>query len=79
MKEMERNAPQEAYELDKHILIGNMMQIELAERHDEDLSHFIETRAGTFREIISTHPEYLEEFEADPEGTLKKIEDTIYH
>lgn len=60
-------------------LIGNMMQVELAERHGESIEDFITKHAGDFREVVDKHPEFLDEFEEDKELALKHVEDIVYH
>lgn len=58
---------------------ANQMQMELAKMHGEELGDFIATRAGEFRDIVNSHPEYLEEYKNAPEATLRKIEPLLYH
>jgi hypothetical protein len=58
---------------------SNQMQMELAEKHNQDLSDFIDTKAEEFRVIVNAHPEFLEEYQTSPEEVLKKIEPLLYH
>lgn len=64
---------------DRRVEQANQMQMQLADMHGEDLIDFIDQRAGAFRDIVDAHPELYQEFEKDPNATLKKIEPLLYH
>lgn len=64
---------------DNHLLTTNIMQLELAQLHDESIDTFIEKHADNFRKIITSHPELLEKFKEDPASTLNELEKYVYH
>ena len=64
---------------DTRVNSANQMQMQLADRHGEDILKFIETHAEEFRTLVEAHPEFLEEYQTAPEETLKKIEPLLYH
>lgn len=64
---------------DRKVALGNQMQIQLAVLHGEQVEDFIERHATEFREIINSNPELLDTYTQDPEGTLKKVSEIIYH
>ena len=64
---------------DRRVILGNLMQTSIAESNGEDISVFIENRAAEFRDIINTHPEYLDSFQKDPEKTIQKVSSLLYH
>ena len=59
--------------------VTNQMQMQLASMHGEEMGYFIDKRAEGFRSLIDAHPEFLEQFEKEPQTTLKKIEPLLYH
>lgn len=61
------------------VLIGNIIQVQLAERYKESITDFTEKHAKDFRHVLDAHPEYLTRFEHDAEETLQNIEAIIYH
>ena len=64
---------------DRRVEQANQMQMQLADMHGEDLIDFIGQRAEAFRGIVNAHPELYQEYERDPDATLKKIEPLLYH
>ena len=66
-------------QVERNTLIGNIMQAELARIHEEAFDKFLETHAEGFRNLMDANPELIDEFEKDPETTLAKISETIYH
>lgn len=66
-------------QVERNTLIGNIMQVELARIHEEAFDKFLETHAEGFRRMVDANPELIDEFEKDPEMTLAKISETIYH
>jgi hypothetical protein len=64
---------------DIKVASANQMQAELARMHNQDLGDFIITNAEEFRNIVTAHPELLNEYQTAPEETLKKIEPLLYH
>jgi hypothetical protein len=64
-------------------LLLKKMQIKLAERFygfssDEKMMAWIEVNSEKFRQVITTHPEYVEMYEKGDEEVLKKIEEELY-
>ncbi len=55
------------------------MQRRLAERNGEPIEDFIRKHAAQFRAVLEEHPEYVEGFNRDAEGTLQRIETFLYH
>ncbi len=64
---------------DKAVIIANTMQMELAQLHGETIEDFITKHASDFRNVIDTHPEFIDIFEKDHEKALEEIGDIIYH
>lgn len=64
---------------DKKVASTNQMQMQLASMHGQDFDEFISAKAEEFRNIVTAHPEFLEEYITAPEETLKKIEPLLYH
>lgn len=64
---------------DKMTVLGNLMQVMLAQKHGERYEEFIELHAKTLREALDSHPEFLEKFEKDPSSVLKELEEIVYH
>jgi hypothetical protein len=64
---------------DRNVQQANQMQMQLADMHGEDLLEFIDKRAEAFRGIVNAHPGLYQEYERDPDATLKKIEPLLYH
>ena len=64
---------------DKLVLVGNILQVQLATRHGETFDYFLEHHADDFRKTMDAHPELFVQFETDEEKTLKEIEERIYH
>ncbi|HVB19764.1 MAG TPA: hypothetical protein VNF51_00535 [Candidatus Paceibacterota bacterium] len=61
------------------VLVGNLMQQQLAERHGETIETFIERHAAQFRDVLNKHPEYIAKFDDNAEETLQHIETILYH
>jgi len=59
--------------------IGNMLQLQLAAMHNEDIELFIENHAEAFRVLMNATPSFYEDYQNDPDGTLIKISKQIYH
>ncbi len=64
---------------DRNVALGNQMQMQLAEKHGEQLGDFIELHAEQFREIVTANPHFLEEYSHAPDSALEKVEKIIYH
>jgi hypothetical protein len=58
--------------------IGNLIQANLAQMHGETFDQFLDNHADDFRKVLSNQPELLEQYDTDPAGTLKAIEDILY-
>lgn len=63
--------------------ITNEMQAGLALRRsgfdsDDAVIKWIEKYSPMFRQLIEARPEYVKEYESDPEGVLGQIEKEIY-
>ena len=43
---------------DTRVNSANQMQMQLADRHGEDILKFIETHAEEFRTLVEAHPEF---------------------
>ena len=61
----------------------NEMQGKLALRYfnfdsKDAITKWIDEYSSRFRSIIDAHPEYVKEYESDPEGVLDQIEKEIY-
>lgn len=61
------------------VLLGNQMQMMLAERHGEQMGDFIDHHAEEFRKYVDTNQEILNAFKDNPEEALKTIEPVLYH
>ncbi|OIO32772.1 MAG: hypothetical protein COZ49_02480 [Candidatus Yonathbacteria bacterium CG_4_10_14_3_um_filter_47_65] len=79
-------APNEADIVKARLQARNKIQIELAQRHangrplNEALLEFATAgKAKLFGDIIAAHPEMLDHYLIDPEGTLDEVEGELYH
>jgi hypothetical protein len=66
-------------DVEKRVGLGNLMQVQLADAHQEDFEVFLDEHGEDFRSLVEDNPKLLEEFEKDPEQTLNKISEIIYH
>jgi hypothetical protein len=64
---------------DRIVDIGNLIQLQLAERHGETIENFIEKHAKDFRDVLDAHPEIIEGFDHTTEEMLHRIETVLYH
>lgn len=58
--------------------VENLLQIQLAEMHGEDLETFSDKHAEDFRRTVSTQPELIQQYNTDPDAVLKALGDIIY-
>ena len=65
--------------VDKLAVLGNIMQVRLAEIHGEDFGDFLDSHADGFRVYAKEHPEIFEEYKRNPDVTLQEISENIYH
>lgn len=77
---MEHYSPQEpTNDAEKAQITGNLMQFKLAEKGGEELLDFIDKHGLQFRQALDAHPEYLEQFESDPDGVIEELSKIVYH
>lgn len=64
---------------DNSLFTTNIMQLGLAELHNESIDDFITKHADDFRKIITEHPELIKKFEQSPDTTLDELGKYLYH
>ena len=62
---------------DKALALRNALQIELAQKHGDDLEKWVENYAGKFSEIFN--PGLIEGLEENYEETIEEIQKKLYH
>lgn len=61
----------------------NAIQMRLMEMSEDNPETWVDAHAATFRELVSTHPEWVRAYENDPEACVaiikKALEERILH
>ena len=59
--------------------IRNNIQIEIAERHGEEMYDFISAHAKDIGDYLEINPEILRMYKTNPNEAIKEVEKVIYH
>lgn len=70
-------------EPENEVAITNEMQMRLAVRlfgfdSGDAVMKWIDKYSPDFRKLIKTHPEYVREYQNDPEGIITLVEEALY-
>ncbi|MEN9337744.1 MAG: hypothetical protein RIQ41_58 [Candidatus Parcubacteria bacterium] len=77
---MERPKPQEpTNSFEREQVLGNLLQLELAELVGEDVESFIDNKGEQVRVFLSNHPGFLDFFEGHKEEALQEVHKDLYH
>ncbi len=77
---MERPKPQEpTNSFEREQVLGNLLQLELAELVGEDAESFIDHKGEQVRRFLDSHLGFLDFFEGHQEEALEQLRQDIYH